>query len=31
LYYNAKRIHSSIGYQTPIEWERQQATTTKQG
>jgi putative transposase len=31
LYYNAQRIHSSLGYQTPIEWERQQSSLPKQG
>ena len=31
IYYNALRIHSAIGYQTPIEWECQQSTTTEQG
>ena len=31
LYYNSQRIHSSIGYQTPIEWERQQSATPEQG
>lgn len=31
LYYNSQRIHSSIGFLTPIEWERQLSTSPEQG
>jgi putative transposase len=31
LYYNTERIHSALGYKTPVEWEQQQYTNTAKG